>query len=557
MSALYDVHSALLQRGFKAVRQTKAVCFEGHLKFRGRKVAARVHISDTSFIKFPRIQILERPDELPKVCAHIDEHGFLCYARHDLAYLPRNNLGGGVLGCLEVAEKLLESLAGTQGLTGTQDEFPVYWDALPLLVDIPRTVSEGLLTDVALLEVARTDESPHMFLLGQQIEQLKATYEQWGFTEFSSKLSLRVIDTSQPLGAMEEHWPPSTLEDIEIWLKKTGNPAWRGVHDSLKDAHKHRLNFVMLMIRGPNTSCCFTIDVKYLLSNTPRRNSEEFARAILNSAKLMRRATIRRYRPIPVDPDSWLTRNSSDGSTGLAGKKILLMGCGAIGGYLTDLLAKAGAGFLGGSLLLADPDYLFPGNLGRHILGFDDLLKRKTDGLLNKLRSQYPYINAEAVSEQPFIKSNMAGIDLVIDATGNSALSLFLSELKVKTGFTAPVLFSWIAGAGCGAQAYLFSGRDSACLHCLDYARAGGDFSVMAHGYEMSLKNAAGSCGDWLVPFSAPAAVHAAALAAELASDWVKGNPSQSFKSITLDHQYGKVVKPKTPKPNKQCCICS
>lgn len=151
----------------------------------------------------------------------------------------------------------------------------------------------------------------------------------------------------------------------------------------------------------------------------------------------------------------------------------------------------------------------------------------------------------------------MAGIDLVIDATGNSALSLFLSELKVKTGFTAPVLFSWIAGAGCGAQAYLFSGRDSACLHCLDYARAGGDFSVMAHGYEMSLKNAAGSCGDWLVPFSAPAAVHAAALAAELASDWVKGNPSQSFKSITLDHQYGKVVKPKTPKPNKQCCICS
>lgn len=111
--------------------------------------------------------------------------------------------------------------------------------------------------------------------------------------------------------------------------------------------------------------------------------------------------------------------------------------------------------------------------------------------------------------------------------------------------------------AGCGAQSYLFAGEKDACLSCLDYGIAGGASSVMRKGYEMTLKNSAGSCGDWLVPFSATAAIHAAALAADLAIGWAKGKPNPKLRSITLDYENGKVVKPISPTPNLRCQICA
>lgn len=49
----------------------------------------------------------------------------------------------------------------------------------------------------------------------------------------------------------------------------------------------------------------------------------------------------------------------------LAGKRILLSGCGAVGGFLAQQLAQIGAGAPGGKLMLVDDDTLQGANLGR------------------------------------------------------------------------------------------------------------------------------------------------------------------------------------------------
>ena len=569
MTDLSSVNKALTEIGFTLVRGSLGPRYAGTISFKGRQLPIHVDIFDKSLKRLPAIQLLERPPEIPSVCAHINHNGYLCYLRDDQAYLARHNLGGAVLGCLKVAEQLLERLANGDALTDFQDEFPVYWGGLPLLVDIPGDTEPGLLTDVALLERPKTSERECLFLIGRDDAELLNVYSRWGFKLLKPSLKLRVVDSDTPLGAMASTWPPTTLSDLKTWLLSNKNSAIKGLYEAVKDAFEHKLDKLLLLIRAPNTSCCVLIDIEHVRRMLPSRNAATFMRAVFkNSGKLDQsgqkvvksradKAKVTRLEPIPADPRSWLTRNMPGSTAGLAGKRVLLIGCGAIGGHLADLLAKSGAGFLGGTLMLSDMDTLSVGNIGRHALGFGDLERKKTTAIKQQLFYRYPRVNVVEVTDQDVIQARMAGIDLVVDSTGNQALSLYLNELKLKERFDAAIVFAWVAGAGCGAQAYLLSSDNDACLNCLDYSIPGGSSSVMRKEYEVTLKNSAGSCGDWLVPFSATAAMHAAALATDLAVGWAKGKPNPRFRSITLDYEGGKTVKPISPTPNSKCPSCA
>lgn len=571
MTSLVPVHTALLERGFAQVKALPELRYRGNIRFKGRQIPVELVIYDRRLVKLPAIQLLEIPSEIPKVCCHINHLGYLCYLRDDQAYLARSNLGGMVLGCLELAERLLERLANGDALTDFQHEFPVYWAGQPLLMDIPGETGSGLLSDIALLELPDKTDRAKIFIVGRNIRELSNVYKAWGpeVTFFDRKL--RIIDTDQPLGAMSRDWPPRNLQDLKDWLAEAKNPAVRGLMEAVKDAYDHDLNLVLLIIRAPNTSCGIMIDTKLLRHWVKCRNSATFMRRVFQNGEKREpdangrmvskswaaKAEVTRLEPIPADPRSWLTRNLADDNAGLAGKRILLLGCGAIGGFLADLLAKSGAGFLGGKLLLSDPDKLSIGNIGRHILGFSDLERTKTTAIREQLEAHYPRIDVGVVTDDLLDGPSIQGVDLIIDATGNQGLSLFLNELKVSGQLSAAIVFAWIAGAGCGAQAYLFSSTKEACLNCLDYSIPGGNFSVMRKEYQLTLKNSSGSCGDWLVPFSASAAVHAAALAIELAISWAKGKPNPRLRSITLDSDNGKMVKPNSPSPMSGCLVCA
>lgn len=60
---------------------------------------------------------------------------------------------------------------------------------------------------------------------------------------------------------------------------------------------------------------------------------------------------------IRMDDKYVAERNVPEGPT-LAGKRVALIGCGTIGGFLAELLVKAGAGLNDGDLALIDPDIL-------------------------------------------------------------------------------------------------------------------------------------------------------------------------------------------------------
>lgn len=549
---LSKVHAALVGNGFELLQSSPYPIYSGFLHPKGSAIPIRLHLSDVALVSIPSIELLERPVGLPKVCAHISPNGFLCYLGKDQAYLPRNNIGGAVLGCLELARQLLERLVDGDALSDTRDEFLIYWGGADLLLDIPKSKSEGVYEHFAIVSLPSIEGRDELWVLGDDAKALAARYKFWGGKELFSDLTLRVVNSDTPLGISEE-WPPKDLKLLSQWLQVADYRAHGGLMSVLKDAYRLRQNLVLLLIRAPNCSCAVLLDLSIARKVIKAKSADQFMRSALKSYP--KNVKVTRLGCVPVDAESWLTRNLAGGVTGLAGKNIALVGCGAIGGYLADLLVKSGAGFLGGSLVLIDDDELSVGNLGRHFLGFEYIGQNKAAALCAELRAKYPEVQVSFIPKRVRGLSSLSQVSLVVDATGNEAFSQYLGE-SFLSGKLPPIVFSWVIGAGCGAQAYLLHDPKQACIGCLEHTKPGGQLSVMGRDYKMEVKNV-GGCGDWLVPFPASAALHAASLAAEISLDWANGVSKPTLRSITLDNAQGKLVKPISPQQRANCEICN
>lgn len=74
--------------------------------------------------------------------------------------------------------------------------------------------------------------------------------------------------------------------------------------------------------------------------------------------------------------------------TNMSGKKVTLIGCGSLGGYVAHLLARAGIG----SICLLDNDRLSWENVGRHLLGASDVGHSKSESIGRRLSNELPHI---------------------------------------------------------------------------------------------------------------------------------------------------------------------
>jgi hypothetical protein len=112
----------------------------------------------------------------------------------------------------------------------------------------------------------------------------------------------------------------------------------------------------------------------------------------------------------------------------LTKQRIAVVGCGAVGSYIADLLFRAGAL----KLTLIDPQRLRPGNLIRHVASVDDVGKAKVIGVRNHLaRTGLPIPDVRLLVGS--IDSLRKAMDLVrdhtlvIDATADSRASSLLA----------------------------------------------------------------------------------------------------------------------------------
>ena len=109
-------------------------------------------------------------------------------------------------------------------------------------------------------------------------------------------------------------------------------------------------------------------------------------------------------------------------------KKVLVAGCGGLGGSIIELLARSGIGHL----VLVDMDVFEPSNMNRQILcTADTLSKGKAETAAARVLSINPEADVLAV-DQMLCADNAPGLvrdcDIVIDALDSVASRLMLEE---------------------------------------------------------------------------------------------------------------------------------
>lgn len=125
-------------------------------------------------------------------------------------------------------------------------------------------------------------------------------------------------------------------------------------------------------------------------------------------------------------------------------KRILVVGCGGLGGHIIDQLARIGVG----QLRVVDGDVFEPSNLNRQLLSEVPLLgTSKAKAAASHIVRVNPDIDAEAV-EDYLTDANasqlLAGCDVVMDALDNISSRKILAAACEKAGI--PYIYGAIQG---------------------------------------------------------------------------------------------------------------
>jgi adenylyltransferase/sulfurtransferase len=153
------------------------------------------------------------------------------------------------------------------------------------------------------------------------------------------------------------------------------------------------------------------------------------------------------------------------GQRRLGESRVLICGCGALGSVSSDLLARAGVGFL----RIVDRDFLETDNLHRQVL-FDEEDVAATLPKAVAAARRLAQINSE-IQIEPVVADvtadNMAAlagdVDLIVDGSDNFEIRYLLNDYAVATGKP------WVFGGCVGAEGQVMAilPGETPCLSCL------------------------------------------------------------------------------------------
>ncbi len=170
-------------------------------------------------------------------------------------------------------------------------------------------------------------------------------------------------------------------------------------------------------------------------------------------------------------PDSRYSRQArfppfgEEGQKRIRSARVAIAGCGALGSVQSELLARAGTGFI----RLIDRDFVELSNLQRQFL-FDESDARDAVPKAAAAARRLARINSEIAIEPAVVDLTAANaeallgdVDLILDGTDNFETRYLINDVAVKRGV------AWIYGAAVGSYGLKFAilPARTACLRCV------------------------------------------------------------------------------------------
>ncbi|MBY6277776.1 MAG: hypothetical protein CWE10_16530 [Symbiobacterium thermophilum] len=170
----------------------------------------------------------------------------------------------------------------------------------------------------------------------------------------------------------------------------------------------------------------------------------------------------------PVSKDDYRVRTPFGDQ--LAGRTVLMVGCGSLGSATAMALAQEGLG----KLILADPDIYEPGNAVRHQVGIQSFGRPKAMALAERIRSVAPFSQVKVLPLSVGVSNDEKGrrdfytcfheADLVVDTTGHQSVGHFLNDLCVRHG--KPLVVASVTNGAWSAEVFRYRPGKSGCRLC-------------------------------------------------------------------------------------------
>lgn len=478
--------------------------------------ACDVELAESFPFTLPKI-ILDRTQH-SELIAHVDSKGSVCFADTTNILIDAHNPEELIRQALEMAAKIL-----AQGEAKTEtiaEEFTAYWAATGKLWNL--CTIDGNARSIVIAK--RNDPTP-WYIAADNIESLTQWLQNRSLSSSNASFHGYLVPfITAPVSLLQ---PKHLLfRHVCLAIRNLVVPEARErVFDLLRAGNLPTILIATFPIGGTNQHGAAAM----ILRKPPRVPG--FRPGKLRALEILRVAGNEMVDKVDVvrsDPAYLLPRGGAD--TGMRQTNAIVVGAGAIGGWICQLLASAGVGRLG----IVDSDIFSADNLHRHILGMNAVGQSKAAALVERLKEQFPHQEfwfrfddcVKVLSDSSF---NLDEVNFIILATGNETLELRLSAALRKKVTLAHV---WLDPFDLGHHVFVDGKDRPGCLRCLferdDLSGLYNRASFLKRG-QVVTRSLAGCAGNY-APYSVQHALSAASGLVELVArgDLVNGPFLQS-----------------------------
>lgn len=454
---------------------------------------------------------------------HVESNGSICLMHSSSLLIDVSKPAQLVIDCLEKARWVLGLTPGTPEYEKElKREFLSYWG-----VDEKSTTyySELPISDISSVEVVPLFSYGDNRLLCRSKEgAVRFSRKTYGSPAYEETKQIAKVVSLKENAATPSPFHQYTWSELLIYIKNNSAPeTYHSFLGAVSTPVKRHSLLVFLILPDNVGDIFFGFEARFY--------NRHYMPIKASRTRFISQLDVNRS-----DYDYLLARGGAMPS--LKEKRVLLLGCGSVGGFLANNLCQMGVT----QLDMLDKDRFSKDNVYRHFLGFDAIRQvssSKADLLCNVLNDKYPdtdidSMNYENRTVEKVILENpqkLAQYDLIISALGEPTLNLAISDLLIEQSIQTPFIVCFNEPYGIGGHIITTNINDDSCLRCLYSDVSEGSLCPFRASLVMPgqiFEKTLSGCSGTFVPYSALDSQQTAVYAVRKAIDVLTGTLKQN-----------------------------